>query len=465
MESPAHSVPPHTTTSLRLVVVAPVFNHGAAIGAVLRALATAPYPVIVVNDGSTDATAQVLARWRGAGTHAREVVAHRHNLGKAAALRAGFARASQRGFTHALTIDTDGQHDVADVAAMVCAAEGKPAALIIGVRVRGPSDSPAPWASRVGRALSNGLVWCESGVRTADSQSGMRVYPLGAMGDLDGGAGRYGFETQVISRAGWLGVPVVEVPIWSIYAPHGGRTSHFRLVVDSLRAAAMHAGLLARALLFVPADAARACGPVLQTGSIAGRLLRWLSPRSLLAMARGEVSARKRLAASVGVGLAMAAMPLYGVKTVTCLWLAARFRLHPLAVVGVSSLSTPPLGFVFVFASAVVGHLLVRGAWPTGLDAPASTAGLLGLLRTGAAEWALGGVVVAAVLGPVGYLVALALLYRVPRGLVGADPPRVPVTPLPPAEGVVAWRSPDGEVVPATVRTGTRAAAGVATGD
>ncbi len=450
-----------------MVVIAPVFNHGAAIGAVLGALAATPHPVIVVNDGSTDSTAHAVADWlgRGAGAPAREVLLHPHNLGKAAALRAGFARARERGFTHALSIDTDGQHDVGDVGALVCAAQGTPAGLVIGVRVRGRDDPPAPWASRLGRAVSNWLVWCESGVRVADSQSGMRVYPLGAMGDLDGGAGRYGFETEVISRAGWFGVPVVQVPIRCIYALAGGRTSHFRLVVDSLRAAAMHAGLLARALLFVPADAARACGPVLQTGSIAGRLLRWLSPRSLLAMARGDVSARKRLAASVGVGLAMAAMPLYGVKTVTCLWLAARFRLHPLAVVGVSSLSTLPLGFVFVFASVFVGHALVRGSWPTGLDAQPSAGGLLGLLRTGAAEWAVGGVVVAAVLGPVGYLVALALLSRVPRGVAGADTRRVPATPLPPAGGVVAWGSPDGEVVPATVRTGTRAAAGVATGD
>jgi uncharacterized protein (DUF2062 family) len=404
----------------RLVVIAPVFNHGRAIGAVLDALAAERHAVIVVNDGSTDSTARVLDTWlsRSPGAHQREVIAHSRNLGKAAALRAGFLRARERGFTHALTIDTDGQHDVRDVDGVVRAAANTPNGLIVGGRDLGAGNAPA--ASRIGCTISNWLVWCESGVRLGDTQSGMRIYPLRAIDNLDGGASRYGFETQVITRAGWFGVPVVEVPIRCIYAPPGpgGRDSHFRLVFDSLLAMRMHAALLTRALFFVPADRAPVTAEMVRpTGSIPGRLIRWFSPRRLVAMARGDARGRKRLAASVGVGLVMAAMPVYGIKTALCLWLAGRFRLHPLAVIGVSSLSTPPLGLFFIVASICAGHLLMRGSWPPGLAAQIKSAGFLDLLGTAAVEWAVGSMVVGAALGLLGYVLALALLSRVPHSV------------------------------------------------
>ena len=413
---------PENAELFRLVVVVPVFNHGASVGGVLAALASMGRPVIVVNDGSGDSTAEVLRAWAADGL-AREVFSHETNVGKAEALRTGFAKAIERGFTHVLTIDADGQHDVADVPALVAAATASPTALVVGTRAGG--DESAPMASRIGREISNWLVWCESGVVIDDSQSGMRVYPLAAIGEIDGGASRYGFETQVISRAGWFGVAVVRVPIRSIYVVAGGRTTHFRLVYDTALAVRMHAALLGRALFFVRADralehasdrsAGRADGSVgARTGSIPRRLMRWLSPMRLIVMARDEETGRERLAISVGVGLAMATLPVYGIKTVACLWLSARFNLQPLVVLAVSSLCTPPLSYLFIFASIFAGHVLLTGSWPVGLAEQISVTPWLELLRAVALKWIVGSVFVAAVLGVAGYLLALACLARIP---------------------------------------------------
>lgn len=386
----------------RVVIVAPTFNHGVALPGVLESLEKLGLPIIVVNDGATDSTPEVLRNWLGARVNegAREVVTHELNQGKAAALLSGFSAARRRGFLHALTFDTDGQHDATDVPALLRLSSQNPAALIVGSRSR--VNAKGPLASNVGRAISNRLVWLESGVRVSDSQSGMRVYPLELTARVDATASRYGFETEVLTRAGWLGVAVIETPIRCIYDVPGGRTSHFRIVGDSLRAMGMHASLVARSLLPGPVrlDVDESAYP---TGSIPRRLALWFSPRRLWRMARGDAASRKQLAASFGVGMLMATLPLYGIKTAACLWLSKQFRLHPLVVISTSSLSTPPIGFVFVLLSAGVGHLLLRGKL-SGFSIETMNTMLL--------DWAVGSVFAGTALGFITYWLALAALGR-----------------------------------------------------
>src|SRR5439155_15804669 len=129
------------------------------------------------------------------------LLAHHQNRGKAAALRTGFAAAAERGHTHAVTIDTDGQHEPTDIPALLRAAEQSPKALIVGARDEMAADYPA--RSRVGRRGSNFFVWLESGLRVSDSQCGLRVYPLELLRVARCGAGYFGFETEILTRAAW----------------------------------------------------------------------------------------------------------------------------------------------------------------------------------------------------------------------------------------------------------------------
>ncbi len=397
---------------LSWAVIAPTYNHAASLLGVLEELDLCGLVTIVVNDGATDHTAAVLDRWiNEPSKSARRVLTHTTNLGKAQALRTGFTEAARAGFTHAATIDSDGQHEVADLVRLVRASALSPGALLVGARTT--AGSGAPIASRLGRSISNAMVWLESGVRVTDSQSGLRVYPLAHLSVLDSAAPRYGFETEVLVRAGWHGVTVIEQPIRCIYRLPGGRTTHFRLFADTARAVAMHARLLWCAHLAQPvmAQPDRGSG----SGTIFRRLASWFSPRRLFRMARGSAVSKERLAASVGVGLLIATLPIYGIKTVTCLWIAARFRLHPLAVVGVSSLSSPPVGLVFVAMSVAVGGLLLNGQWPSlTMSELRDVANWSGLSRF-LVDWLVGSVVVGTSLGILGFVLTRAVLARSPN--------------------------------------------------
>jgi len=402
----------HGPPEARVAVIAPTYNHDRAIAGVLAGLAQYGLPIIVVNDGATDDTESVLLKWRGAGAgEDRHTVTHPVNMGKAAALRSGFAEAARLGFTHAATVDTDGQHDPSDLRELLVASAECPSGLIIGARVK--KGSGTPWASQIGRLLSNRLVWLESGVSVRDSQSGMRVYPLASMPSLNGSASRYGFETEVITLAGWSSVPVIERPIRNIYCVPGGRTTHFRVCHDTLASVAMHARLLLRAL--APGPALLNQNDQQSTGTILRRLGRWFSPQRLRRMARGDAASQERLAASVGVGLLMATLPIYGVKTVICLWISGRFRLHPLAVIGTSSLSTPPLGLVFVALSICVGGLLINGSVPDLGAIDLRQAAQWSTVNALLVEWLLGSVIAGVGLGLLGYSVVRAILTRPSR--------------------------------------------------
>jgi glycosyltransferase involved in cell wall biosynthesis len=174
----------------RPVVVAPTYNNVRTLGDIITRTQALGLPVLVVNDGSTDGTAELLAAWSG---QPLTVVTHAVNRGKAAALQTGFAAARQAGYTHAASIDTDGQLDPEQIPALLDAARANPAALVVGCRNDRADDYPA--RSRVGRRVSNLLVRLESGVRVGDSLCGFRVYPLAFVAAVPCRVGHFGFET------------------------------------------------------------------------------------------------------------------------------------------------------------------------------------------------------------------------------------------------------------------------------
>jgi len=409
---------------LRFAVVVPTFNHGGPLPGVLAALDRLALPIIVVDDGSADGSADFLRGWI-APDIGRHLVTHAVNQGKSAALASGFVAALRLECTHTLTVDADGQHSVDDVPIVMDRSQREPMALIVGAR---PARMDGcPWTSRFGRWVSNALIRVSSGARVTDSQSGMRSYPLAFIAGLKVRAGRYAFETEVLVRAAWAGLGVLEVPISGTYAPAGGRVTHFRIGRDTRQAIGMHLRLLARSIR--PGDPVARVIPRRSmhdgaTGTLVQRAWWWLGPSRFVQMARGDPGQRKRLAASVAVGLFMAAAPLYGIKTAACVALSMRFRLHPAVVIGISSLSTPPLGFVFALAGLAVGHLALHGRWPEVNSLPRWSEFDPAFVRDRLAEWIIGSVLAGAVLAGAGYVVARALLAHVARAAPGGGEDR-----------------------------------------
>lgn len=231
-------------------VVAPTFNNAGTLCAVAEAVLDLALPLVIVNDGSTDGTEDILDALSTAAPGKLSIESHAYNRGKGAALLTGFARAASEGYTHAATLDTDGQLPPEALPALIDVARAAPRSLVLGVRKWRIDGYPRK--SVIGRRVANAAVWLETGLRLADTQCGLRVYPLEIIRTARCKAGGFAFETEIIVRAAWAGWSVVETPAPCTYLPPGGRISHFRPWRDSLAAAALHARLASSAARRLP---------------------------------------------------------------------------------------------------------------------------------------------------------------------------------------------------------------------
>lgn len=402
------------------VVLAPSYNNGGTVAQVLEDVARHGLPIIVVNDGSTDATAEALAGFRRQFAFQRvQVLRHGRNRGKAAALWTGFAAARAAGYTHALTIDTDGQHDAAFIPALLDASRQSPEALVIGVRDDSHPDYPA--RSRLGRRLSNLFVRLECGLRVSDSQCGLRVYPLELLRAARGRGGRFEYETEIITRTGWAGGRIVQVPISTIYLAPGRRVSHYRPWRDSLRGVALHVRLLGRAMLPLPHRKLPSHGASLERGFWPREFLKWLNPlRAWREVRHGQIG-RTELAAALSVGVFIASLPTYPFQTVLSIYVARRLHLNPLAAVAGSTVSTPPLGVLLFAAALCVGHLVLHGSFPSTPDLHSIHLAWRTLGRRLLIDWAVGGALIGAILAAIVFVLARALC----RGAAPLEPPHL----------------------------------------
>ena len=221
----------------QVVALVPTYNNAAALPVVLGQVRAQGVPLLVVNDGATDGTREILEAQAGL-----EVVHHGENRGKGEALRTGFRRALELGFTHAVSLDSDGQHDPAQLPRFREALDRHPEAIIVGARDM--SGENVPWRSRLGRRLSNQGVAILAGRLLPDTQTGYRAYPLATVLGLGGESTRFEFEIEILVRALWAEVPVLCIPITVHYEEAGSRVSHFRPLRDFLRGVALDVRLL-----------------------------------------------------------------------------------------------------------------------------------------------------------------------------------------------------------------------------
>jgi glycosyltransferase involved in cell wall biosynthesis len=205
----------------------PALDCEATIQAVVQGTRRFLPRVLVVDDGSNDRTADA-AKAAGA-----EVLRHGANRGKGAALRTGLRALRERGATHALSLDGDGQHLADDVPGLLAASAEAPEALVLGARQHAPG-SLAPIRA-FGNRFANRWVEIACGRAFDDTQSGFRVYPIDATLALGCRADRFAFETEVLIRAVRAGMEVRSVPVRVWNPPSDERVSHYRGFSDSVR--------------------------------------------------------------------------------------------------------------------------------------------------------------------------------------------------------------------------------------
>ena len=237
-------------------VLIPVYNHEHAIATVVDGVLAHKLPCILIDDGSSSACAQVLDNLAAA--HACQVTLARHavNGGKGAAVLTGFQQAAKDGYTHALQIDADGQHCVADIPKFLQLAQAHPDAVVSGYPVY---DESVPKARLYGRYLTHVWVWINTlSFQIRDSMCGFRVYPVApvlALAARQHIGKRMNFDTDVLVRLYWDGLQVLNLPTRVSYPLDG--VSHFRVWLDNVLITRMHTTLFLGMLLRIPRLLAR----------------------------------------------------------------------------------------------------------------------------------------------------------------------------------------------------------------
>lgn len=240
-------------SALTHLVLIPSYNPGHRVFETVRAACAQWQPVWVVVDGSTDGTAQALAAMAQSDP-GLQVWVRARNGGKGRAVLDGLEAALRQGFTHALVMDSDGQHPAGMIAAFMQASMARPEAMVLADPV---FDASAPAIRVQGRRISNWWANLETlGAGIHDSLCGFRVYPIAALvSEMHASIGmrRFDFDVEAAVRLSWRGVPAVNLsaPIRYFSAADGG-VSHFNYWRDNLLLSAMHARLLLGFLIRLP---------------------------------------------------------------------------------------------------------------------------------------------------------------------------------------------------------------------
>jgi glycosyltransferase involved in cell wall biosynthesis len=237
-------------------VVIPVYNHERAIGAVVDGVLAQKLPCILIDDGSDRECAAVLDSLAAAATEQVALLRHPNNRGKGGAVLSGVRYAAQLGYSHAVQIDADGQHRVADIQCFVEQAAAHPHAVIVGCP---QFDRTAPALRLSARYLTH--VWVSINTlswQIKDSMCGFRVYPLTPILELDRAhklGERMNFDIEALVRLHWAGVQIINLPTRVSYPSDG--ISHFRGWLDNFLISRLHATLFFGMLVRAPTLIAR----------------------------------------------------------------------------------------------------------------------------------------------------------------------------------------------------------------
>lgn len=300
---------------IRCLICIPTYNNSGSIAEVVaETLKASELPILILDDGSDTPIANLLPAHERVSIHRFE-----KNQGKGAAIQKCFEIALSRGFTHIVTMDGDGQHKPHDLKNMVEAILTNPWSLIIGQRQF--SGENVPKISEFGRKFSNFWVKYQTDQTVHDSQSGFRAYPLFHVQDLNFFTKKYDFEIEVLIRLMWKKVQVKEVVIDVYYPPANERVSHFDKLRDNAKISILNTVLV------------------------------------ILSLFHSNMS-RKKIVASVALGVFVAVLPIYGFQMFIAAFLSFVFRLNFPLMFLAQQISLPPLIPVWTFISLVLGSAL-----------------------------------------------------------------------------------------------------------
>ena len=321
-------------------VLVPTYNNEKTIEDVLhRIFAVLPgETVIVVNDGSTNSTVDILERLKD-----RIVLLNNEgNKGKGYSLRKGFRKAIELGFENVVTIDSDGQHFPEDIPLLAEQAKLNKGAVIMGSR--NMSHESVPGKSSFGNKFSNFWFKLETWISLPDTQTGFRIYPLLPMRKMKFFTKKFEFEIEVIVRLAWKNVRFVPVAIRVLYDMEE-RVSHFRPGRDFFRISVLNSVLVLGALFYYYPK-------------------KFFSYNTFATIKQEAIKPNESnfmKALSLGFGVFMGIIPIWGFQLLVGIPLAVLFKMNKVLFVAAANISIPPMIPFILYASIIVGQYFFGG--------------------------------------------------------------------------------------------------------
>lgn len=325
----------------KICVLIPTYNNEKTLKRVIDGVLDYTEDIIVVNDGSTDATREILRSYSQI-----EVIDLPENKGKGNGLKIGFRKAKELGYDYAITIDSDGQHYPDDIPVFVEALlNEKEDVLLIGNR--NMSQDGIPKKSSFGNRFSNFWFWFETGIKLEDTQSGYRLYPLHKI-PKKYFTPKFEFEIEIIVRTAWRHVPVKNVPVKVLYDP-AERVSHFRPFKDFTRISILNTILVTITLLYI----------------IPRNFVNNFKKKSIKRFIKEDVlesdGSNRNKAFSIALGVFVGFSPFWGFHTLIVISLAVLFKLNKVLAFFASNVSLPPFIPFIIAASLFLGSPFVHG--------------------------------------------------------------------------------------------------------
>lgn len=333
--------------STSFCVIVPTYNNHKTLRKVLDSVLDFTPNVIIVNDGSTDETFEILQQYSQL-----TQIHHPKNLGKGRALRNGFRKAIEMKFEYAITIDSDGQHFASDIPSFIEEIQNEPNSLLIGSR--NMTQENVPKKSSFGNKFSNFWFKFETGIKLDDTQSGFRLYPLNLI-PKKFYTNKFEFEIEVIVRSAWKGIVVKNIPIQVLYDP-AERVSHFRPFRDFTRISILNTVLVTNALLYIKAR------------DFLRRAKRKGFKKFFLEDILESKDSNFKKSAAIALGVFIGISPFWGFQTILLFTFAALFKLNKVIAYLSSNVSFPPFIPFVIYGSLKMGSYFVSTDAPLILD-------------------------------------------------------------------------------------------------
>lgn len=327
--------------SLKCCVIIPTYNNHTSLQATIEGVLKLTNNLIVVNDGSTDTTIDILKSFQRV-----EQIHIPENKGKGNALRQGFDLANKLGYDYAITIDSDGQHFPEDIPVFIDALEASEREDLLLIGSRNMAQEGVPKKSSFGNEFSNFWFWVETGIKLEDTQSGFRLYPLFAMKGLSFVTNKFEFEIEAIVKSAWKGIEVRNIPIQIHYELYD-RVSHFRPFRDFTRISILNTYLVFLTFFYIK--------PRNWFRSLKKKGIKRFIKEDLL----GSDDSAEKKSLSIALGVFIGLSPLWGFHTLSVIFLAVFLRLNKVIAFAFSNVSLPPFIPFIVFGSLKLGSWIL----------------------------------------------------------------------------------------------------------